>query len=136
MSELFNKWSNNDPEPLPAKFDGSDYVDSIDRQRLAGQILRVHDAMIDGRWRTVNEIHAITGDPHASISAQLRHLRKPKFGKYLVAKRSRGRREDGFYEYQVLNPKKGTLPCPQRNSPQPLNQKKELSPPQPDLSQE
>lgn len=109
MSELFNKWSNNDPKPLPAKFDGSDYVDSIDRKRLAGQILRVHDAMIDGRWRTVNEIHAITGDPHASISAQLRHLRKPKFGKYLVAKRPRGKREDGLYEYQVLKPERGTL---------------------------
>ena len=105
--ELFDKYSDNNPKPMDAEFNGSDYVDKRDRRRLAGQILRVHDCMIDGRWRTVNEIHAITGDPHASISAQLRHLRKPRFGKFIVAKQSRGDKANGLYEYQVLNPSTG-----------------------------
>ena len=46
--ELFDKFSNNNPKPMDAAFNGSDYVDKRDRRRLAGQILRVHDCMIDG----------------------------------------------------------------------------------------
>ena len=101
--ELFNKWSDNDldPRPMDADFNGSDYVDSRDRGRLAGQILRVYDCVKDGRWRTLDEIHQATGDPHASISAQLRHLRKPKFGKYLIEKRPRGSESGGLYEYRM-----------------------------------
>ena len=113
---LFDKFSQNDPKPLNAKFDGSDYVDSIDRRRLAGQILRVYECMKDSCWRTVNEIHEVTGDPHASISAQLRHLRKAKFGSYTVTKRPRGDRKSGLFEYQVLTQRKGTELC-QQNPP-------------------
>ena len=104
---LFDKFSQNDPRPLDSKFDGSDYEDKVDRRRLAGQILRVYECMKDGQWRTVNEIHQVTGDPHASISAQLRNLRKPKFGSYNVVKQIRGERKDSLYEYQLLT-QKGT----------------------------
>jgi hypothetical protein len=86
---------------LDARFDGSDYSPDLDDHRLVGQIRRVHEAMADGRWRTVGEIASITGDPEPSISAQLRHLRKPRFGAYLVEKRSRGERESGLFEYRV-----------------------------------
>jgi hypothetical protein len=57
--------------------------------------------MKDGQWRTLEEIAQATGDPQASVSAQLRHLRKNKFGSYIVNKRSRGDREHGLWEYQV-----------------------------------
>lgn len=55
--------------------------------------------MADGQWRTLAEISAVTGDPPASVSAQLRHLRKPRFGAHLVEKRHLGQ---GLYHYRVL----------------------------------
>ncbi len=58
--------------------------------------------MKDSRWRTLPEIENATGDPAASISAQLRHLRKEKFGSHTVNKRHRGDESKGYYEYQVI----------------------------------
>jgi hypothetical protein len=45
--------------------------------------------VVEGDARTLQEIADATGDPHASISAQLRHLRKPRFGAYAIDKRRR-----------------------------------------------
>lgn len=86
------------------RFNGSDYVPKIDDVRLTGQILRVFNLMRDAKWRTLDEIAQATGDPHASISAQLRHLRKDRFGAHKVSKRSRGERASGLYEYQLITP--------------------------------
>lgn len=86
------------------KFNGSDYDPKYDQDRLSKQIGRVYSAMIDGGWRTLEEINSITGDPPASISAQLRHLRKVRFGSYTVEKRHRGERKLGLYEYRLLKP--------------------------------
>lgn len=83
------------------KFDGPDYSPKHDDLRLKGQIKRVFDCMKDGRWRTLDEISEITGDPAASISAQLRHLRKERFGSHIVDKRSRGERSRGLWEYSL-----------------------------------
>lgn len=88
----------------PPHFNGPEYKPSKDQRRLAGQILRVYAAMIDGRWRTLSEISDRTGDPESSISAQLRHLRKPRFGSYIVNKQRRGVEILGLYEYQLLRP--------------------------------
>lgn len=82
-------------------FAGSDYDDERDRPRLAGQLLRVFNCMKDGAWRTLDEIHELTGDPHASVSAQLRHLRKERFGKHTIDKRHRGEPAHGLYEYRL-----------------------------------
>lgn len=90
--------------PLGADFNGPAYERSADHARLTGQIQRVFTCMQDHHWRTLNEIEGITGDPPASISAQLRHLRKAKFGSYVVRKRPRGERESGLWEYQLLPP--------------------------------
>ena len=90
------------PEPLkpPAgKFNGSDYDPARDDDRLRGQQLRIWSLMCDGHWRSLGDIAAATGDPEASISAQLRHLRKPRFGSFIVLKRHQG---DGLYHYRVL----------------------------------
>jgi hypothetical protein len=91
-------------EPLPgpdtAEFAGDDYSHDLDHARLKTQIGRIHLVMSDGVWRTVDEIHAITSDPQASILAQLGHLRKERFGAYLVEKRQRGESR-GLYEYRV-----------------------------------
>ena len=80
-------------------FDGAEYNDKRDRKRLTGQIERVFNAMKSGQWMTLDQIVAMTGDPHASVSAQYRHLRKPKFGSHVVDKRHNGK---GLYEYRLI----------------------------------
>lgn len=97
--------------PLPAipdrpVFDGADYIKSRDDARLTGQLRRIWDFMKDEEWRTLDAIAAATGDPHASISAQLRHLRKPRFGGHSVDRRHKG---NGLYEYRVI-PNQGEKP--------------------------
>jgi hypothetical protein len=82
-------------------FNGSDYVREHDQTRLARQHERIRDLMRDGQWRSLSEIAAATGDPAASISAQLRHLRKVRFGSWIVEKRSRALRERGLFEYRL-----------------------------------
>ena len=86
----------------PARFDGPEYKPMHDQARLTGQIKRGYSCMADGKWRTLDEISKATSDPHASISAQLRHLRKPRFGSHVVEKRPRGDRSHGLWEYRVI----------------------------------
>ena len=83
------------------QFNGSDYNDKHDHVRLTGQIKRVKDLMRDNAWRTLDEISARTGDPQASISAQLRNLRKERFGSHDIRKRARGDRSSGLFEYRL-----------------------------------
>jgi hypothetical protein len=83
-------------------FAGSDYDPAMDDARLTGQIKRVFDCMKDGAFRTLGEIERIAGDPQASISAQLRHLRKERFGAHIVRKQPRGDRARGLFEYQLI----------------------------------
>lgn len=70
------------------------------------------DVMLSARqcetWLTLDELAKLTHYPPASISAQLRHLRKPQFGGYEVEKRQRAvgkvlRGEDfgTVWEYQL-----------------------------------
>ncbi len=53
----------------------------------------IRDVMLSaaecGTWCTLRELGQMTGYGEASISAQLRHLRKPQFGGYVVEKRRR-----------------------------------------------
>jgi DNA-binding transcriptional regulator GbsR (MarR family) len=82
-------------------FDGPEYVPKLDQERLSGQLLRIYDLMMDGEWRTLSEIADVTKDHEASISAQLRHLRKERFGSHVVQKRRRGDRSKGLFEYHL-----------------------------------
>ena len=86
------------------RFNGSDYDPHFDRERLTLQIGRVFSCMQDGHWRTLAEIAQITGDPPASVSAQLRHLRKERFGRHQVDKQARGDRHGGLFEYRLCIP--------------------------------
>lgn len=81
------------------RFNGADYQPERDNQRLTGQIERVWTFMRGGDWRTLADIAAATGDPEASVSAQLRHLRKTRFGGHQVERRHVG---GGLYEYRVV----------------------------------
>jgi hypothetical protein len=81
------------------RFNGAGYIAERDNTRLTGQIERVYILMQDGEWRTLDEIAQLTGDPPASISAQLRHLRKDRFGGHTV---ERDYVSDGLYRYRLL----------------------------------
>jgi hypothetical protein len=93
------------------RFDGAVYDPQFDDARLDKQLGRVWSVVQDGRWRTLREIALRTHDPEASISAQLRHLRKPRFGGYIIEKRNRGDRARGLYEYRCESgsPREGKL---------------------------
>ena len=92
------------PLQTNADFNGPTYNRRHDHRRLAGQISRIFALMQDGQWRSLSDIARVTRDPQASISAQLRHLRKAKFGSFVVERRSCGERERGLYEYRLLPP--------------------------------
>ena len=89
-------------QQIEIRFNGPCYDPEYDQVRLTGQALRVFNLMSDGQWRTLHEISQKTGDPHASVSAQLRHLRKDRFGAHIVDKRSRGERSSGLWEYKLI----------------------------------
>jgi len=86
---------------LAHKFWGDEVTDE-DKPRLRKQHEVIKDYMLlVGGWRTLGEIEAATRYPQASISAQLRHLRKPAFGSWIVEKRRRG---PGTWEYRIQQP--------------------------------
>jgi len=64
-------------------------------QQLARRRQRdvLRDVMLSARecetWLTLDELAKLTHYPPASISAQLRHLRKPEYGGFVVEKRCR-----------------------------------------------
>ncbi len=101
---LFRKGRENqikDMVEFVADFDGSHYDPKVDKQRLTQQMRGVYECICKGDWKTVEEIGTVTGYPQPSISAQLRNLRKKKFGGLDVE----GRCRDGtkIFEYRLNN---------------------------------
>ena len=92
------------PDFSGSRFNGAAYDPAHDDPRLENQLTRIFALMKDGLWRTLAEIELTTGDPQASISAQLRHLRKERFGSYCIERRARGDREHGLFEYRIKPP--------------------------------
>jgi hypothetical protein len=84
---------------------GPAYEQEHDEARLATQRDRIRDVMLSAgecsSWLTLREIELVTRYPQASISAQLRHLRKQEFGGYILEKRARGHRDCGRFEYRL-----------------------------------
>jgi hypothetical protein len=78
--------------------------------RKQGEVIR--DVMLSAgqcaTWLTLEELSKLTHYPPACISAQLRHMRKPRYGGFAVVKRCRpvnkAMRAEGFgalWEYTV-----------------------------------
>ena len=83
---------------------GPDYDDELDGPRISKQHEAIRDFMLRvDDWKTLAEIECRLGYPQASISAQLRHLRKERFGGHIVEKRRR-HSEGGTWEYRVTQP--------------------------------
>jgi hypothetical protein len=83
------------------------------------------DVMLSARecqtWLTLDELAKLTHYPPASISAQLRHLRKPEYGAFVMEKRPRTagrilRGEDfgAVWEYQLMRRIRRTVGRPRR----------------------
>lgn len=92
----------NNLNPETVRFNGSDYEAKKDNVRLCGQIQRIFNLMKDQKWRTLKEIEEITKDPQPSVSAQLRHLRKERFGSHVVEKINIGDPERGLFAYKLV----------------------------------
>ena len=63
------------------------------RVRIKTQREVLRDVMLRAKecetWLTLSELAVMTRYPAASISAQLRHLKKPQFGNFALEKRMR-----------------------------------------------
>jgi len=84
---------------------GPAYDEALDGKRLHTQFKTILGFMLSGTWRTLAEISAKLGYPEGSISAQLRHAKKPEFGSYRLEKRRRAGK--GTWEYRLLPPLPG-----------------------------
>jgi hypothetical protein len=84
---------------------GPDFDPLLDSDRIQKQMERIREVMLlaseANKWLTLAEIEQVTRYPQASISAQLRHLRKDAFGSYIVRKRRREPAYRGIWEYLV-----------------------------------
>ena len=83
---------------------GAAYEPKIDAKRLVNQHARIKTFMLEHSWCTLAELAGILDYPEGSISAQIRHLKKPQFGSYKVEKRRRNS-EGGTWEYRVRKEK-------------------------------
>jgi hypothetical protein len=79
-------------------FDGKTFEPARDGQRLTTLFHKVFALMSDGRFRTLQEIQALTGGSEASVSARLRDFRKPRFGGHDVERRAVG---NGLFTYRL-----------------------------------
>ena len=74
----------------------------IDGPRIRNQHEVIKNLMLRSGYLTLSEISHATGFPEASISAQIRHIKKKEFwppqGRYVV---TRNRRHGGTWEYMV-----------------------------------
>ncbi len=105
---LFDKNANRDDQAKQigkyvADFDGKHYDKTKDKARLTKQMQGVYECINSGDWKTVEEIADFTGYPQPSISAQLRNLRKEKFGGLNVKGRYRDRTR--IFEYKLMENK-------------------------------
>lgn len=83
-----------------ARFNGSDYVPARDDERLGNQLERVFEVLRHGEWMTLEELAMRAKAPAASASAQMRHLKKPRFGCWLIEK---DYVVDGIYYYRLVD---------------------------------
>jgi hypothetical protein len=84
------------------KFDGAGVLSKADDSRLSKQHETIRDFMLGhGEWKTLGEIATALDYPEASVSAQLRHLRKGRFGGYFVDREHVG---NGLFRYRVRRP--------------------------------
>jgi biotin operon repressor len=87
---------------------GPAYEAKHDEKRIKSQMETVKQVLQQAAqydcWMTLAELARKTKYPEASISAQIRHLRKPWFGGYKIEKRRVGIPSMGLWEYRMTLP--------------------------------
>jgi hypothetical protein len=81
------------------RFDGITFIPERDEVRLTGQLARVWDLMLDGKWRTLREIADSANATEASVSARLRDMRKQRFGSHEI---EREHISTGLFKYRLI----------------------------------
>lgn len=84
--------------------DGTTYEPAHDRKRLVTLRDRILSLMMDGAWRTLEDIRGRCGGSETGCSAKLRDLRKEAHGGHTVDARRRGLRSAGIWEYRLAPP--------------------------------
>ena len=85
---------------MPGSTYGPAYIEPLDGARLDKQRTTIYRYMLDRDWYTLAEISTSLGYPEGSVSAQIRHLRKPKFGGFQIETR-RHPSGNGSHLYQL-----------------------------------
>lgn len=67
---------------------------------LDGQVGKVLEVLQDGRWHTLRQIAGQLEIPEQSVSARIRDLRKPHFGRHTVERRKVAERPP-VYQYRL-----------------------------------
>lgn len=83
---------------------GPAYDSVLDGERIRRQMQTIKEYMLQEEWKTLQEMENMLHYPQASISAELRHLRKVRFGGYAVDKRRRQCAVGKVWEYRVRVP--------------------------------
>lgn len=65
-------------------FDGMTYDAVRDHVRLTGQLAQVSQVLSDRQWHTLSDIAERVSGSQAGVSARIRDLRKPKFGRHEI----------------------------------------------------
>lgn len=92
---------------MATKTYGASFDQALDGARIDKQFNAIkallESCRVIAQWLTLAEIEEHTGYTSASISAQLRHLRKAKFGSHKVEKRRRATagQSSGAWEYAL-----------------------------------
>jgi transcriptional antiterminator len=82
-----------------AEFDGDDYDSDRDKERLTKQRDKIRMYMEGRNYLTVKEVAEVLNYPENSVSAQMRNLRKEKFGGRIVHREYFG---NGLYKFKLM----------------------------------
>ena len=82
-----------------AEFDGDDYDSTRDKERLTKQRDKIRMYMEGRDYLTVQEVAEFFNYPENSVSAQMRNLRKKKFGGRIVDREYFG---NGLYKFKLM----------------------------------
>jgi hypothetical protein len=85
---------------MSARIDGAFYDPELDQARLTTQLEKVRRVLEDGRWHTVAAIAEAIHAPQPSVSAQIRNLRKPENGGYIIETKRDG--DTGLFLYRLV----------------------------------
>lgn len=82
---------------------GATFQESLDGERVRTQMQVIRDFMLSHDFVTLSEIEHCLKYPSASISAQLRHLKKDKFGGYELEKKRLSINNAGTWLYKLTS---------------------------------